>query len=129
TEPPVPGKILPTFCLLSVTGSSRIAEDTITGNADKIDTSQRPWTSTAVRTTNSHGENRGSSPLGSASKFKYLRFRLLSAHCTSTKFVQRPIRSPALWSVKTCELVKRSAAVRARSLRLSKFSKRLRRPL
>src|SRR5262249_39744751 len=68
---PTARKILPTFCLLSVTAASRILADTITGNADKIDTSRRPPSSTAVRTTNSHGENRGSSPLGSASKIRH----------------------------------------------------------
>jgi hypothetical protein len=55
--PPVPQKILPTFCLLSVTGSSRISADTITGNAHKIDTSRRPPASADVQTTNSHSEN------------------------------------------------------------------------
>src|SRR5215472_4158088 len=52
-SPRVPGKILPTFCLLSVTGSSRIMADTITGNPYKIDTSRRPRSSMGVRTTNS----------------------------------------------------------------------------
>src|SRR5215472_6465404 len=40
----------------------------------------------------SHGENRGSSPLGSASKFKYLRFKRSSSDCISPTFLQRTAR-------------------------------------
>jgi hypothetical protein len=58
--------ILPTFCLLSVTGSPRMSADTLARNADKIDTFRRPPMSANVQDQSSHGENRGSSPLGSA---------------------------------------------------------------
>src|SRR5262249_27326704 len=60
--------ILSIFCLLSVPGTSRTAADTLARNANKIDTFRGPPASADVRTTNSHGENRGSSPLGSATR-------------------------------------------------------------
>src|SRR5262245_46384632 len=62
----VPLPILPTFCLLYVPGTYRTSADTLAGNPYTIETLLRPPTSIDVRTTNSHGENRGSSPLGSA---------------------------------------------------------------
>ncbi len=45
----------------------------------------------------SHGENRGSSPLGSASKIRDLCFRLKLSDFISPKFLQQPSR--ALWPV------------------------------
>ena len=64
--------ILSTFCLLSVSGTCRTSTDTIARSADEIDTFRCPPMSAGVHDQNSHGENRGSSPLGSANKISML---------------------------------------------------------
>src|SRR5437868_3501189 len=67
--------ILPTFCLLYVPGTYRTPADTLARNADKIDTFRGPPMSADVRDKSSHGENRGSSPLGSANNLNEVRER------------------------------------------------------
>src|SRR5262245_9982572 len=62
--------VLPTFCLLCVPGTCRTPADTLAKNPYEIDTFRRPPMSADIRNKNSHDENRGSSPLGSASDFK-----------------------------------------------------------
>src|SRR5262249_46787013 len=80
----MPCLILPIFCLLSVPGTSRTSADTLAGNAHKIETFRRPPMSADVRTTRSHGENRGSSPLGSANQRSDVLYEAPAGCCRLT---------------------------------------------